>query len=132
MEITKLPDSLSGNINTRTFSGCYKNTYSSIPDEVTTLGQYAFASNTRVTTMTLPKKLKTIAANCFNGCTTLSSVYFQNTPTGSINSASFSACTALTDVYVPWGEGEIANAPWGATNATIHYNWTEEETDENS
>lgn len=25
-------------------------------------------------------------------------------------------------IYVPWAEGEVANAPWGATNATIHYN----------
>lgn len=27
----------------------------------------------------------------------------------------------LTDIYVPWSEGEVANAPWGATTATIHY-----------
>lgn len=26
------------------------------------------------------------------------------------------------DIYVPWSEGEVANAPWSATNATIHYN----------
>ena len=27
----------------------------------------------------------------------------------------------LTDIYVPWSEGEVAGAPWGATSATIHY-----------
>lgn len=24
-------------------------------------------------------------------------------------------------IYVPWAEGAVANAPWGATKATIHY-----------
>jgi hypothetical protein len=28
------------------------------------------------------------------------------------------------DLYVPWAEGEVANAPWGAKNATIHYGTT--------
>lgn len=33
----------------------------------------------------------------------------------------FSGCSNLTDIYVCWSEGEIKNAPWGASNATIHY-----------
>lgn len=28
----------------------------------------------------------------------------------------------LSDVYVPWSEGEVSGAPWRATSATIHYN----------
>lgn len=28
----------------------------------------------------------------------------------------------LRNIYVPWAEGAVANAPWGATKATIHYN----------
>ena len=27
----------------------------------------------------------------------------------------------ITDIYVPWAEGKVANAPWGCINATIHY-----------
>ena len=34
----------------------------------------------------------------------------------------FEECTNLTDIYVPWAEGTVNNAPWGATNATVHYN----------
>lgn len=34
--------------------------------------------------------------------------------------------STVTDIYVTWGEGEVADAPWGATNATIHYNYTED------
>ena len=28
----------------------------------------------------------------------------------------------LTDIYIDKAEGEIPGAPWGAENATIHYN----------
>lgn len=34
------------------------------------------------------------------------------------------SCDALTDVYVPWSEGDVAGAPWGApSTTTIHYNY---------
>ena len=46
-----------------------------------------------------------------------------------LNSITTGAFTGTTqdflDIYVPWSEGDVANAPWGATGATIHYNWTE-------
>lgn len=44
--------------------------------------------------------------------------------TGTINTFSantFNSCPNLTDIYVPWAQGAVANAPWSATNATIHY-----------
>lgn len=37
----------------------------------------------------------------------------------------FMSGSGVTDVYVSWGEDEVSGAPWGATNATIHYNYTE-------
>ena len=57
----------------------------------------------------------------FAGCTHLERVRFLGTPTTLMNGA-FGANNRLTDVYVPWSEGEVANAPWGASRATIHYN----------
>ena len=39
-----------------------------------------------------------------------------------IENAAFGSCPLLTDIYVTWAEGAVAGAPWGATNATIHYN----------
>lgn len=38
-----------------------------------------------------------------------------------LGSSLFSYCPNLTDIYVSWSEGVVKNAPWGATNATIHY-----------
>ena len=43
-----------------------------------------------------------------------------------IEDYAFKNCTALTTINVPWSEGEVASAPWGATNATINYNYTGE------
>ena len=45
--------------------------------------------------------------------------------TGTINTFAtnaFNSCPNLTDIYVPWAQGTVANAPWSATNATVHYN----------
>lgn len=41
----------------------------------------------------------------------------------------FRGCDALTDIYVPFSETSelAADAPWGAFNATIHYNTTFDE-----
>lgn len=69
----------------------------------------------------------------FAYCTNLTKVTFRtkdldysqgsgSNPKYSMDSDLFTGCTALTDIYVPWSEGEIDSAPWGATNATIHYN----------
>ena len=35
----------------------------------------------------------------------------------------FIGCDNLTTINVPWSEGAVENAPWGATNATINYNY---------
>lgn len=40
-----------------------------------------------------------------------------------IGSNAFSGCNNLTDIYVPWSEGTVKNAPWGAISAFIHYNY---------
>lgn len=59
----------------------------------------------------------------FSGCSNLKTVTFKRTP-NRIELYTFHNCPNLTDIYVPWAEGAVANAPWGATNATIHYNHT--------
>lgn len=65
--------------------------------------------------------LKTIGTNSFYGCTQATEITFPAT-VKSIHSGAFNGCTNVTDVYCPWAEGAVANAPWGMSNATIHYN----------
>lgn len=65
--------------------------------------------------------LQVIENQAFRNCTSLTEVTLPSTIT-SIHSSAFTGCTNLLNIYVPWAEGAVANAPWGATNATIHYN----------
>lgn len=65
-----------------------------------------------------------IGTKAFTNCTGLITITFEGTPTTIANNA-FDGCTNLTTINVPWSEGEVTNAPWGATNATINYNYTE-------
>ena len=91
---------------------------------VTNIGNSALQSCTSLTQVSIPK-VKNIYSYGFSKCTALTEIYLPDTIL-SIHSTTFNGCTNLLDIYVPWDEGAVANAPWGATNATIHYNHTAE------
>lgn len=59
-------------------------------------------------------------------CASVTTIIINSTPSW-IHARAFRSASALTDIYVPWVEGAVANAPWSATNATIHYNTTFDE-----
>lgn len=63
--------------------------------------------------------------NAFGINTKLKQVIF-NAKASSLSSSSFNGCSSLIDIKVSWSQGEVANAPWGATKATITYNYTGE------
>ena len=83
----------------------------------------AFYACENLALTSLPKGITSIGYYAFAHCTGLTSLTFLGTPT-SIASSAFQNCTNLTTIKVPWAEGAVANAPWGATNATINYNYT--------
>ena len=87
------------------------------------IGLYAFETCTGLTQVIYRGSGNEIYNYAFYKCTGLTSVTFKGTPSN-ISSSAFNGCTNLTDIYVPWAEGAVANAPWGATNATIRYNTT--------
>lgn len=70
----------------------------------------------------------TISSDAFMACYTLKTVTFESgdLKPKSIHSNAFRYCSNIKTINVPWAEGEVANAPWGATNATINYNYTGE------
>ena len=92
----------------------------SLPNGITSIGSYAFSGCTNLALTSLPEGITSIGSSAFYNCTGLTSITFKGTPT-KVASNAFSSCTNLKDIYVPWSEGAVANAPWGATNATIHY-----------
>ncbi len=92
---------------------------------VSEINSSTFSGYTNITEVIIPAEIRWIETSIFRNCTNLKKVTFKGKPETTTTSV-FTGCTNLTDIYVPWAEGEVANAPWGAPNATIHYNYVEE------
>ena len=118
-----LPESLTS-IGESAFYGCTSLALTSLPAGVTSIGDGAFVGCSSLALTSLPAGVTSIGVDTFYDCTSLTSITFKGTPT-TIAANAFNSCTNLTDIKVPWAEGTVANAPWGATNATITYNYTE-------
>lgn len=119
--IERLPSSLR-ELGNGAFQNCTGVTISETPDKLRIIPNSAFSGCTGISELTLNAVVSDLYKNSFDGCTNLTKVTFKGIPTGQMNANAFSNCNNLKDIYVPWAEGTVANAPWGATNATIHYN----------
>lgn len=110
-------------------------------DEITN-GDFDTGNGTQI--VVLPWGLKTIRSNAFYNCKQLRKIFMPNT-VKNIEDGAFTRCIALTSISIPnsvdvisetafVGMADLANiyidrkesdapagAPWGATNATIHY-----------
>lgn len=119
----KLPSDVTV-IRNDAFSSCDSCCLESLPEGLTYIGINAFydCRNLRITS--IPSAVEVIADTAFSSCNGLTTITFKGTPR-KIASSAFMMCPNLTTINVPWAEGAVANAPWGATNATINYNYTE-------
>lgn len=118
---TSLPDSITA-IGKYAFNQCSKLALTSLPVQLTIIDNYAFYF-CPVTFTSIPKGVTRIGSCAFRNCKGLTNLTFKGTPTY-IHNDVFNGCDNLTIINVPWAEGEVANAPWGATQATINYNYT--------
>lgn len=109
------------NIADSTFAACTSLRLSKIPAHITTIGGSAFSSCTSLTELDIMGATSLTGRYSIGRCSNLTTIRFHQTPS-SIHTEAFSRDTALTDIYVPWASGAVAGAPWGATNASIHYN----------
>lgn len=100
----------------------------SIPEGITHISNSAFRYCLGFRTLILPTTLESLGDYVFGGSTSLNSVTFKSSPTG-LTGRTFWDGDYITDIYVPWAETDEINeyAPWGATNATIHYNYITDE-----
>ena len=113
-----LPRSLTS-LSESAFKNCERLTITEIPSGITSIPTNAFYGCIATKVVKIPATVKTIADTAFAMCTGLTKVEFSGTPE-SIGVA-FVGCSNITDIYVPWAEGAVGNAPWGAASATIHY-----------
>ena len=104
------------------FQNCSSLTSLTIPASVTYISSYAFKGCSKLVSINIPEGVEMIYDYTFQNCTSLTSITL-HANIKNIYSTAFSGCTNLTTINVPWSEGAVANAPWGATNATINYNY---------
>src|SRR6266487_4604083 len=71
-----------------------------IPDDVTSIGYYAFYFCTSLTSVTIPNSVTSIELRAFELCTSLTNVTIGNSVT-SIGGSAFSLCTSLASVTIP-------------------------------
>ena len=122
LALTSLPSSITS-IGNYAFNSCTNLALTSLPSGITSIGASTFNSCTNLALTSLPSGIIGIGDHAFGNCTMLTSITFQGKP-NNIYPNAFNGCTNLKTINVPWASGEVANAPWGATNATINYNYT--------
>ena len=93
-----------------------------IPDSVTSIGDWAFAGCTNLTSVTIGNNVTSIGSSAFADCTSLTSVTIGNNVT-SIGSFAFADCTSLTSVTIGNNVTSVGDCAFyncdGLTSVTI-------------
>ena len=87
-------------ILSRAFSQCNSLSSITIPNSITTIGQYSFYYCNSLTSITIPNSVTSIESYIFSNCSSFSSISIPNTIT-SISSGMFNACSILTSITIP-------------------------------
>ena len=82
------------------FSSCSKLNSITIPDSVVSIGLYAFSDCESLSSIKIPASVKTIGFFAFADCTSLTSITIPNGVT-TIDNGTFSSCTSLTSIAIP-------------------------------
>ena len=98
--------------------GC-KNT--TIPNNVTSIGDTAFFECTGLTSITIPSSVTSIGNSAFSGCTGLTSITIPSSVTR-IGRSTFYECTGLTSIMIPSSVTSIDSWAFGGwtSNQTIN------------
>ena len=81
----------------------------SIPNSVTSIGYDTFEDCTSLTSVTIPESVTSIGWDTFENCTSLASITIGNGIT-SIGLGAFSGCTSLTSVTIPDSVTSVGNS----------------------
>ncbi len=112
------------------FNDCTQLSSITIPESITTIGNWAFQSCSSLTTITLPNEVSEIFREAFGNCSNLESIYLPRS-LKTIGRNVFPYCLKLKDIYY-----EGSSTEWGQINKdeewdllirknnyTIHYNY---------
>ena len=111
-----IPESVT-KIYAHAFEHCSNLTFVTIPDNVTSIGKFAFRAS-GLTSVTIPNSVTTIGERVFLDCSSLTSVTIPNSVT-TIGWNAFGNCTSLTSVSIPSSVTSIGESAFnGCTNLT--------------
>ena len=123
LALTSLPNGLTS-IGSYAFRSCTSLALTSLPNSLTSISDNAFQNCTSLALTSLPNSLTSIYNYAFQNCTGLTEITFKGKP-NSIYTSAFKGCTNLTTIRMPWSEGAVSGAPWGAINANLIYSYVE-------
>lgn len=110
-------------LSTSAFANCTSLAISTLPHKLEVLGPAVFDNCGRIKSLTFPDTFIRAFRNAISNCNGLTSVTFKGTPT-QLSTTTFTNCPNLTTINVPWAEGAVKNAPWGAPEGVeIVYNY---------
>ena len=93
-----------------------------VPNDVTSIGDYAFRDCSGLISVTIPNSVTSIGNGAFSGCSGLTSVTIPSSVT-SISSGAFAYCKGLTSVIIPNSVTSIGQGAFGScsglTSVTI-------------
>ena len=138
-----IPDSITS-IGNCALSACNNITSITIPDSVMSIGTDAFKSCTNLNSVkigngvmeiknnafayceslrsiTIPNSVTTLGSSLFYNCKQLTTVRIGNGITN-MDNAVFNSARSVKHIYIDKPENSISGAPWGASNATVHWN----------
>ena len=115
-----IPNSVT-TIGEYTFRNCKSLTSVNIPDSVTTIGAGAFYNCDSLTSVNISDSVTTIGEWAFRDCTSLTSVNIPNSVT-SIGSSAFYSCKSLTSMNIPDSVTSIGSSAFSSCDSLTSVN----------
>ena len=110
-----IPDSVTS-IGNYAFFNCLKLTSITIPDSVTSIGTSAFHNCNSLISITIPDSVTSIGNSAFNNCWDLTSIIIPDSVT-SIGDQTFYFCKKLTSITIPDSVTSIGNQAFVSCNS---------------